>query len=294
MTPDSVLASTLSYSKDYQTLGLINSARPGTLTYLDSEAFLAEAVSNANISGIVTTTELAARILDKRPDVACFECKEPREVFFQAHNLRAERANSQLAESTIHDSARIHHTAFVDSVGVTIGPEAVIEPLVTILRGVHIGKGSIIRTGSRIGVEGFEHKRIPNGLLSVVHDGFVVIGSFVEIGANCTVARGLMGLNTTIGDHTKTDCLVHIAHGVRIGRRCLIPAAAMIAGSAIIEDDVWIGPNASISSQVSIGSGARITLGSVVVRDVPTHGHVTGNFAVPHRDFLRQFRNHSR
>ena len=133
----------------------------------------------------------------------------------------------------------------------------------------HSTNSRLIRSGSTIGVEGFEHKRLRNGLiLSVIHDSNVVIGREVEIGGNNTVAKGFMGQDTKIGDFTKTDCLVHIGHCAQIGARCLIPACAMIAGSTIIGDDVWIGPNASISSSLKIGNGAFVTLGSVVVSDV--------------------------
>jgi UDP-3-O-[3-hydroxymyristoyl] glucosamine N-acyltransferase len=138
-----------------------------------------------------------------------------------------------------------------------------------------------------IGVQGFEHKRTSQGLLSVVHDGLVCIGEEVEIGANNTIAKGLMGRDTTVGDWTKTDCLVHIAHCVQIGQRCLIPASAMIAGSVTIGDDVWIGPNSTISSQVRIENQAVITLGAVVVRDVEAKSRVSGNFAMEHTAFIR-------
>jgi UDP-3-O-[3-hydroxymyristoyl] glucosamine N-acyltransferase len=268
-------------------MGLITSRKPSTLTFLDSERFIQELVGNLNIAAVVTTKALACRLKKHRSDIVVFESEEPRLAFYKAYNIRAYNSNNKLPESRIHESSMVHHSAFVDPIGVTIMANVIIEPMVTVLRGVCIGEGSIIRAGSVIGAAGFEHKRVSTGLISIIHDRFVEIGTNVEIGANNTIARGLLGEDTCIGDYTKTDCLVHIAHCAKVGQRCLIPAAAMIAGSAVIGDDVWIGPNASISSQVRIGKGARVTIGSVVIRDVPVDGQVSGNFAVPHREFLR-------
>lgn len=147
-------------------------------------------------------------------------------------------------------------TSCIASRGVVIGADVYIEPYVTILEGVQIGKGCIIRSSARIGVEGFEHKRTCHGIVSVRHDGRAEIGAAGETGPNNTVANGLMGRDTVIGCLTQLDALVHIGHCVHVGACCFIPACAMIARSVTIGDDLWIGPNASISSQIDIGDGA--------------------------------------
>lgn len=275
----------------FQNMGLVGSRIPNTLTFLDSGRFLSELAENPNIIGVITNHSFCEKVIERRADVTTHLAEEPKYCFYSVYNERATQINSNLKKTIIHPSARIHDRAYVAPNGVTIGPGVVIEPMVTVMPGVRIGGYSIIRAGSSLGVEGFEHKRLTGGLLSVIHDQFCDIGEYVEIGANNTVARGLMGEDTRVGDYTKTDCLVHIAHCAQIGKRCIIPAAAMIAGSTVIGDDVWIGPNASISSQVRIGNGAFVTLGSVVVRDVPENGHVTGNFAIAHREFISNMRN---
>lgn len=75
-----------------------------------------------------------------------------------------------------------------------------------------------------------------------------------------------------------------------IGKRCLLPASCMIAGSVTLEDDVWIGPNANISSQLTVEKGAYITLGCVVTRNVSANQKVTGNFAIPHDVFMKNLK----
>jgi UDP-3-O-[3-hydroxymyristoyl] glucosamine N-acyltransferase len=275
-------------------LGLANARIEGTLTFLDSPQFTGQLVRNSNIVAVVTTESLGATVAERRPDVAIHQSESPRALFYRAHNHRAQGASDRLGATQIAPSARVDQRAHIAPRGVVVGPDVVIEPNVTIMPGVQIGARSVIRAGSSLGVEGFEHKRVPGGVLSVHHDRYVIIGDDVEIGANCTIARGLMGEDTCIGSQTKTDCLVHIAHSAKVGSRCLIAAHAVIAGSAVIGDDVWIGPNASISSQVQVGHGAFVTLGAVVVRDVGENERVTGNFAIAHRDFLTDLMNQAR
>lgn len=120
----------------------------------------------------------------------------------------------------------------------------------------------------------------PASLVRFPHIGSVRIGHRVEIGSNTCIDRGAIG-DTIIGDDTKIDNLVHIAHNVRIGQRCIIVAGAVIGGSAIIEDDVFIGINASIKNKVRIGNGATIGMGAVVTKDVPAGETWVGNPARP-------------
>jgi UDP-3-O-[3-hydroxymyristoyl] glucosamine N-acyltransferase len=103
----------------------------------------------------------------------------------------------------------------------------------------------------------------------------VEIGNGVEIGANTCIDRGTLG-NTVIGDGTKIDNLVHIAHNVRIGKHCLVIAHAMIGGSCVIGDHAWIAPNAGIIQKKHIGEHATVGLGAVVLEDVPPNETWTG------------------
>ena len=120
----------------------------------------------------------------------------------------------------------------------------------------------------------------------MAHAGGVRLGDRVELQANTCVDRAIFGGFTEIGEDTKCDNLVHIAHNVKIGRRCLLAAQAMIAGSVTIGDDVWIGPSAAVLSEITIGDGAYVTIGSVVTRNVAPGQHVTGNFAIDHDKFI--------
>jgi UDP-3-O-[3-hydroxymyristoyl] glucosamine N-acyltransferase len=108
----------------------------------------------------------------------------------------------------------------------------------------------------------------------------------VELQANCCISKSVFGGFTEIGEDSKFDNMVHIAHNVKMGKRCFAAACAMIAGSVTIGDDVWIGPAAAITSEVDIGDKASITVGSVVSRNVAPGQKVTGNFAIDHDRFI--------
>jgi UDP-3-O-[3-hydroxymyristoyl] glucosamine N-acyltransferase len=93
--------------------------------------------------------------------------------------------------------------------------------------------------------------------------------------------------DTVIGSGTKIDNLVHIAHNVRIGARCLIMAQAGVAGSVQVEDDVIIAGQAGISDHLTIGRGARLLVQSGTIADIPADATYFGTPARTHREFLR-------
>lgn len=285
-----VISSNVDDSFSFSGLGLTNSVNKDSLTFLDDSKYVKELLQNSNIKGVITTSKISTET-SWPSHFKVIVNEDPRYAFYSLQN---EVTNISFKESsfksTIDSSARIHKTAYIADERVVIGRNVVIEPNVTILEDVEIGDDCVIRAGSVIGSEGFEHKKTSKGLLSVRHDGKVILGNRVEIGALNSISKGFAYRNTIVGDETRTDNLVHIAHGVQIGKRCLFPASCMIAGSCNIEDDVWIGPNASISSQVTIGKNAFVTIGSVVTKDVKEAEKVTGNFAIPHMLFLRDLK----
>jgi UDP-3-O-[3-hydroxymyristoyl] glucosamine N-acyltransferase len=196
----------------------------------------------------------------------------------------------------IHPTAVVHPDAVIDPtahvgpfsyVGACeIGAQTVLLGHAHLHDGTRVGSEVIVHPGAMIGVEGFGYERTASGALErFPHIGGVLIEDRVVIGAGCCIARGTLG-DTIIGEGTKLDNLVHVAHNVRIGKHTLIVANAMIAGSSVIGDRVWIGPGAQISDHVNVGDDASVTLGAVVVRDVRPGQKVSGNFATDHLEFL--------
>ena len=113
-------------------------------------------------------------------------------------------------------------------------------------------------------------------LVSFPHYGGVIIGENVDIGKHVAIDRGYLG-DTVIGDGTKVDNLVHIAHNVVIGKDTMIVAGTIIGGSVSIGNRCFIGIGAMIKNGVSIGDDATIGMGSVVLKDVPPGETWCGN-----------------
>lgn len=189
--------------------------------------------------------------------------------------------------------AGIHPTVIVSSKAVIgkdvhIGPYTVIgaavigdgceiEANVRIYDDVKIGNECRIKSGAVIGGEGFGFEQDENGnRFRFPQIGGVVIGNHVEIGANTCIDRGALS-DTVIGEYTKINNLCHIAHNNQIGQNVVITGCVNVSGSNIIEDDVWIAPNASIRGYIHLGKGCLVGMGAVVVKDVPPGETWVGN-----------------
>jgi UDP-3-O-[3-hydroxymyristoyl] glucosamine N-acyltransferase len=172
--------------------------------------------------------------------------------------------------------------------GATLGANSRLLPQVTLYPGVQIGERTVIHAGSRIGGDGFGYVFHNGAHQKIPHVGGCVIGNDVEIGSNVTIDRGSIG-QTEIGDGTKIDNLVHVAHNVRIGKLCLLAALVGVAGSTRIGDRATFAGQSGVSGHLSIGSGVTITAQSGVVTDVPD-GEMWGGFpSRPHKETLREY-----
>jgi len=138
------------------------------------------------------------------------------------------------------------------------------------------GKDVHVEITSVIGSDGFSYERDEFGILhKFPHYGGVEIGNNVDIGANACIDRGTFE-NTIIGDGTKIDNLVHIAHNVKIGKNCVIIAGSVIGGSCVIGDNCWISPNACIRDGIKIGNNVLVGMGAVVLEDIEDNWVVYG------------------
>jgi len=211
--------------------------------------------------------------------------------------------------SFVHPTARLEHGVVVDpgavigpgaeiGAGTVVGAGAAIGPQVRIGRDCSMAAGAsianalignrvIIHPGARIGQDGFGYAMGRTGHRKVPQVGRVIIQDGVEIGANTTVDRGA-SRDTVIGEGTKIDNLVQIAHNVVIGRHCIIVAQVGISGSATLEDFVVLGGQVGVVGHVRIGTGAQIAGSSNVNSDVPPGARWGGTPAKPMRDWFRE------
>jgi len=181
--------------------------------------------------------------------------------------------------------------------GTAIGANAVIGPGVRIGRDCAVGPGAaisnaligdrvLIHAGARLGQDGFGYLPGPRGHEKVPQVGRVIVQDGVEIGANTTIDRGAIR-DTVIGEGSKIDNLVQIAHNVTIGRHCIVVAQTGISGSVTIGDYVVLGGQVGLKDHLTIGDGAQIGARAGVMNDVPPGGRWGGYPAEPSRDWLR-------
>ena len=166
--------------------------------------------------------------------------------------------------------------------GAIVGDDCVVHAHVSVREGVRVGHRVIVQDGAVIGSDGFGFVRQPDGShFKIPQHGDVVVEDDVEIGANTTIDRPAVG-ETRIGAGTKIDNLVHVAHGVAVGRRVLLAAQVGIAGSTTVEDDVMMAGQTGVTGHVRVGKGAIIGAKSAVLQSVDEGAFVTGHPAIPH------------
>jgi UDP-3-O-[3-hydroxymyristoyl] glucosamine N-acyltransferase len=157
-----------------------------------------------------------------------------------------------------------------------IGCNTIIYPGVFIGPHVVIGADCVIGANTVIGGPGFGYVTDERGHHYREHVQGVEIADDVHIGANTCIDQG-RHRTTKIGRGTRIDNLVHIAHNVVVGRRCLIIAHSMIAGSVVVGDDVTVSPGALVRDHRDIGDGAHVGQGANVVKAVEPGQTVMGN-----------------
>lgn len=170
--------------------------------------------------------------------------------------------------------------------GVAIGRDCEIAANVTIGFAL-IGDRVRILAGAVIGEPGFGATAGPKGLIDIPQLGRVIIQDGVSIGANSTVDRGAFD-DTVIGENTKIDNLVQIAHNVRIGRNCVMAAHTGVSGSVVVGDGAQFGGRAGVADHVNIGAGARVGAAAGVMKDIPPGETWGGMPARPIRHWLKE------
>lgn len=175
-----------------------------------------------------------------------------------------ENCNAEIGKDT-----RIAPGVFMGK-NVKIGDGCSIHPGVVIYDNSTIGNNVVIHANSVIGADAFYFKKRETEYDKMHTCGGVLIEDDVELGASCTVDRGVTGV-TQIGAGSKLDAQVHVGHDSKIGKMCLVAAQVGIAGCCVIEDNV------TLWGQVGLASEVHVKTGAVVLGKAGLMGTLEGN-----------------
>lgn len=173
---------------------------------------------------------------------------------------------------------------------VTIGRNCIIYPNVTIMDYCTIGDHVIIQSGTVIGSDAFYYNKKSNRPVhykKMTSCGTVEIGDYVEIGAGCTIDRGVTGV-TRIGAGTKMDNMVHIGHDTLIGKNCLLAAQVGIAGATVIEDEVILWGQVGVSKTLTVGKGSVVYAQSGIKSSLKGADTYFGSPAISAREKMKE------
>ncbi len=171
--------------------------------------------------------------------------------------------------------------------GVTLGENCVLHPNVVLYDGVQLGDNVILHAGTVIGSDGFGYKFRNGEHVKFPQVGTVVIESNVEIGANTCIDRAALGV-TRVGEGTKIDNQVHLAHNVQIGARSLLCGQVGIGGSTVIKDYVTLAAQCGVADHVTVGSQTVVFAQSGVTKDIGDKDQVMGFPAVNRKEWLHE------
>jgi len=187
--------------------------------------------------------------------------------------------------SEIGENTTIQPNVFVGN-NVKIGKNCLIHSNVSLYDHTVVGDNVIIHSGTILGADAFYYKNRPEKYDKLVSGGNVVIKDEVEIGALCTIDRGVTA-STVVGKGSKIDNQVHIGHDTIIGKRCLIASQVGISGCVIIKDFVTIWGQVGITSGITIGEKAVISAQSGVSKSLEGH---KSYFGTPADDFRKKYK----
>lgn len=250
---------------DFSVLGMneIHVVQPGDIVFVDHPKYYDKALqSKATIVLInkeVECPEGKALLISDDPFRDFNKLTDFFKPFVKAFSLVAPTA--VIGKNTI-----IQPGAFIGN-NVKIGKNCLIHSNVSVYDDCIIGDNVTIHAGTVLGADAFYYKKRPEGFDKLKSGGRVVIEDNVDLGALCTIDRGVTG-DTTIKKGTKIDNQVHIGHDTVVGEKCLIASQTGIAGCVVIEDEVTIWGQVGMTSGIIIGKKAVILAQSGVSKSL--------------------------
>ena len=260
----------------------IHVVTPGDIVFVDHPKYYDKALQSAAtiilINKEVECPEGKALLISDDP----FRDFNKLTDYFKPFQKSVENISSsaEIGENTV-----IQPNSFIGN-HVKIGKNCIIHSNVSIYDYTEIGDNVTIHSNTVLGASAFYYKNRPEGFDQLKSGGRVIIEDNVDVGAACTIDRGVSG-DTTIKKGTKIDNQVHIGHDTVIGKKCLIASQVGIAGCVVIENEVTIWGQVGITSGITIGEKAVISAQSGVSKSLAGH---TSYFGTPADTFRKKYK----
>ena len=269
---------------DFPILGMneIHVVEPGDIVFVDHPKYYDKALASA------ATVVLINKRVDCPEGKALLISEDPFTDFNKLTKFFKpfQKATSSIAASaTIGEGTHIQPNCFIGN-NVRIGKNCFIHANVSIYDNAVIGDGVTIHSGAVLGADAFYYKKRETGFDKLLSGGRVVIKDHVDIGALCTIDKGVSG-DTIIGEGSKLDNQVHVGHDTLIGKRVLVASQVGIAGCVIIEDE------AVLWGQVGVASGITIKEKAVLLAQSGVSKSLEGGrsyFGTPAEDTRKKYR----
>ncbi|WP_405265964.1 UDP-3-O-(3-hydroxymyristoyl)glucosamine N-acyltransferase [Cellulophaga sp. Ld12] len=281
----SIIQSEFVGDADFQVLGMneIHVVEPGDIVFVDHPKYYDKALNSK------ATTILINKKVDCPEGKALLISDDP---FRDFNKLTAFFKPFEKSSKNISPSAKIgkdtviQPNAFVGN-NVVIGANCTIHSNVSIYDNCVIGNNVTIHAGTVLGSDAFYYKNRPEGFDKLLSGGRVVIEDNVDIGALCTLDRGVTG-DTTVKKGTKIDNQVHVGHDTIIGEKCLIASQTGIAGCVIIENEVTLWGQVGVISAITIGKKAVVLAQSGISKSLEGNATYFGSPAEEAREKMKQ------
>ena len=234
----------------------IHKVEEGDLVFVDHPKYYQKCIDSA------ATYIIINKVTEFPPHKALLLVNDPFEAYQKIirHFRPFESFSKSVSDSAMIGERSVIMPGAIIGNHVKIGSDCTIYPNAVVLDHCIIGNHVIIQSGTVIGSDAFYYNKKTNREVhyqKMLSCGRVVLEDFVEIGANCTIDRGVSG-DTLIKTGTKIDNLVHIGHDSEVGKNCLFAAQVGIAGATIIEDEVILWGQVGVSKTLTIGKGAEV------------------------------------
>lgn len=241
----------------------IHQVEAGDITFVDVKKYFAKSLNSA--ATIILLNEPAECPEGK----ALLLCKDPFEAY---NNIVLEHRPFQPVTINISDTAEVDPSCIIEpnviiSHHVKIGRNCHIQANVTIGEHTIIGDNVVVQSGAIVGTDAFYFKKTDAGYQRWRSGGRVILENDVEIGAGCTINKGVSG-DTIIGAGSKLDSQVHIGHDVVVGKNCLLAGQVGIGGNTVLGDWVVLFGQVGIAQNLKIGDKAVVLAKSGVSKDL--------------------------